>query len=228
MNWQQAAKGPEKTAWLSVWLPGMTGWRDFFSSSESTLVQTRKCLCRFRVHGRWDRWQCPLLAPSVGYPQMVWGCVCACACGTGIVRNELICGSTNVVHPSGTFRPHTHTHTHTHSHNIWGQRTDGAKSGYCRKFLEHKIIPHNSSKNNQDDNCCRSECRRRRAHHNDDREHGIKSLPSLMPNSRNGFTNMYALCESDLCPIPLIYVHSRKYKNIHKTGLCHLRKRFNH
>ena len=36
--------------------------------------------------------------------------VCACACGTGIVRNELICWYAKVVHISSSFRPHTHTH----------------------------------------------------------------------------------------------------------------------
>ena len=28
----------------------------------------------------------------------------------------------------------THTHAQTHFHTIWGQRTDGAKSGYCRQI----------------------------------------------------------------------------------------------
>ena len=54
-------------------------------------------------------WQYPLLAPSVHYPQMVWGCMCACACA----RNELICGYANLVHTS-SYSVHTHPHTHTH------------------------------------------------------------------------------------------------------------------
>ena len=35
---------------------------------------------------------------------------------TGMVWNELICGYANVLHTSGSFRPHTHTHARTHIH----------------------------------------------------------------------------------------------------------------
>ena len=37
--------------------------------------------------------------------------------------------------PSTHTHTHTHAHAHTHSHTIWGQRTDGPKSGHCRKFF---------------------------------------------------------------------------------------------
>ena len=84
--------------------------------------------------------QYPLLAPSVHYPYMVWGCVHVCAVhSTGIVQNELKCGYANVVHTSSSFRPHTRTHTH--SHTIWGQQTNGAKSGHCRLLPGIAYVP---------------------------------------------------------------------------------------
>ena len=70
-------------------------------------------------------------------PEVVSGCTCVrvLVCSTGVVRNELICGSANVVHTSGSFRTHTHartharmhacthTHTHTHTHTRTHART---------------------------------------------------------------------------------------------------------
>ena len=41
-------------------------------------------------------------------------CVYLCV-NIGITWNELICGYANIVHTSGSFRPHTHTHTRTHA-----------------------------------------------------------------------------------------------------------------
>ena len=64
-----------------------------------------KCCNSFRWKPSMN-WQYPLLAPSVCYPQMVWGCMCLCVY-TGIARNELICGYATVVHASSSFHPHT-------------------------------------------------------------------------------------------------------------------------
>ena len=40
--------------------------------------------------------------------------MCVLVYSTGIVRNELICGHTNVLHTSSSFRPHTHTQFEDH------------------------------------------------------------------------------------------------------------------
>ena len=95
------------------------------------------CGCDTQIwsSGRWNTchyktWQCPLLAPSVHGPQMVWECVCVCmrAC----VRNELeVCTTLAYPHIS-SFR--TMPSTGTHPQTIWGQQTDGAKRGYCPKL----------------------------------------------------------------------------------------------
>ena len=65
--------------------------------------------CRWHFSGSILFGQYPLLAPSVCYPQMVWGClrVCVLVYSTGIVRNEQMCAYFR-------FIPSIHTHTHTH------------------------------------------------------------------------------------------------------------------
>ena len=79
-------------------------------------------------------WQCPLLAPSVRGPQMVWECVCVCVC----VWTEW----TWHMHYAGIsthqFTPHyatQATHAHAHPQTIWGQQTNRAKSGYGHIIL---------------------------------------------------------------------------------------------
>ena len=67
--------------------------------------------------------QCPLLAPSVCSPEMVWECVCS----------EWTWSMHYVGIPPYHFIPYyaSAIHKHTHPQTIWGQWTDGAKSGYC-------------------------------------------------------------------------------------------------
>ena len=78
----------------------------------------------FSPIGSWSSRQYPLLAPSVRGPQTVWGCVCLCVY-TGIVRNKLIYVKMTPQYIL-KFIPYTHTHQ-----TIWGQGTDGVKSGHC-------------------------------------------------------------------------------------------------
>ena len=78
-------------------------------------------------------WQYPLLAPSVGYPQMVWGCMCLCVY-TGIAQNELICGYATIVHASSSFRTHTHTHTPFEDCELTGLKVDIANELIIHKF----------------------------------------------------------------------------------------------
>ena len=68
-------------------------------------------------------------------------CVCVCVCERERERvhcgwNELeVCNTLACPHISSFHTlpvyTHKHTHTHTHPHTIWGQQTNGAKSGYC-------------------------------------------------------------------------------------------------
>ena len=70
------------------------------------------------------------------------GCVCVClhtrmrSCMYVCGWNELeVCTTLAYLYISlfctMPVYTHTHTHTHTHSHTIWGQWTDGDKSGHC-------------------------------------------------------------------------------------------------
>ena len=98
-----------------------------------------------------DRWRGNIHFWPHRFAILKWfedACVHVLVYSTGIVRNELICGYSNVVHTSSSFRPHTHIpthacthacmHTHANTHTVdilitfsWGPRTDGAKSGHC-------------------------------------------------------------------------------------------------
>ena len=72
---------------------------------------------------------------SNGMRMCVCVCVCMCVCVCvwtewtwsmhyfGISTDQFILCYASVIHTS--------THTRTHPQTIWGQRTDGAKSGYC-------------------------------------------------------------------------------------------------
>ena len=80
-------------------------------------------------HFHVSKWWCGeqrlgVLAMSslVHCPQMIWECVSVCG------RNELEACATLAY-------PHVSVHfVHMHPQTIWGQWTDGAKSGYCRIF----------------------------------------------------------------------------------------------
>ena len=83
------------------------------------------CGCDTQIwsSGRWNTchyktWQCPLLAPSVHSPQMVWECACMRVC----VRNVLeVCTTLAYPHISSfCTMPVLYTSTHTHPQTIWG------------------------------------------------------------------------------------------------------------
>ena len=90
-------------------------------------------------HFRVSRWWCGeqrlgFLAMSTFSPIGSWSsngmrmCVCAslCAC---------VCGWNELEACAMLAYPHVSVHSvHTHPQTIWGQQTDGAKSGYCRIF----------------------------------------------------------------------------------------------
>ena len=76
------------------------------------------------------RWrQCPLLAPSVRSPQIVWGCVCLCVC-SGIVQNE-ICGYANVGHTLSSFCTHAHILKPFEDGELSGLKVDIAPLQMC-------------------------------------------------------------------------------------------------
>ena len=105
------------------------------------------------------QWQYSLLAPSVCYPQMVWGCMCVCIAYVwmewtwsmhyvGISTYQFILYYANVVH-TWKFIPSTHTrmqagtyartHEHTHTHilipfedrKLTGLKVNSAYSTSC-------------------------------------------------------------------------------------------------
>ena len=89
----------------------------------------------------WAWRQCPLLAPSVHGPQMVWECVCVCVCV--YVWTEWTWSTQYIGISTYQFIPYyaSAIHAHTHPQTIWGQRTDGAKSGYCQTMYNPSVLP---------------------------------------------------------------------------------------
>ena len=101
--------------------------------------------------------QCPLLALLVRGPQMVWECVCVCVCLCGMNLKYAVWLrwhihiSVHCVLCQCYAQAHAHAHPcpevtlcgwqdikiqllpllHAHPQTIWGQWTEGAKSGYC-------------------------------------------------------------------------------------------------
>ena len=84
--------------------------------------------------------QCPLLAPLVCGLQMVWECVhmcayvcvCVCVCVDGMNLKYAL--RSHIVH--SVLCQYTVLDTSTmHLQTIWGQRTNGAKSGYCHQNM---------------------------------------------------------------------------------------------
>ena len=59
-------------------------------------------------------------------------CMCVRVC-TGIVRNELICGHTNIVDTSSLFCTRTHTHAHKHTHTRTRTNTKTAHNEQLQK-----------------------------------------------------------------------------------------------
>ena len=127
--------------WASHWLHCVSvhhGWLYFTE------------LVTMHMTGWWCKdWQCPLLAPSVRGPQMVcvcvrlcvcvcvWLCVyeCECVCVYGMNLKYALRWHIHISVHSMLCQCYTQAHTHTHPQTIWGQRTDGAKSGHCLKIV---------------------------------------------------------------------------------------------
>ena len=63
-------------------------------------------------------------------------CVCVCVCVDGMNLKYVLRWHIHMYISSFRTMP-VQTHAHTHLQIIWGQRTDGAKSGYCRIYTLH-------------------------------------------------------------------------------------------
>ena len=76
--------------------------------------------------------QCPFLAPSVHGPQMVRECVCVSVCACMCVRACMCVWHIQISAHSVLCQCYTQAHAHMHPQTIWGQQTNGTKSGYCQ------------------------------------------------------------------------------------------------